>query len=347
MKKILIALSVLAMVGFMAGPALAVLGTNDAVPGTDVLVPFFFVEKASGLDNTYVVITEVGGTATTLNGNMYTVSSVSNKDWVETLTGRECNPINVKSILDALGATTKASYEITFNSLTYYAGYITLNQGSTPDGYDNLIAWAYQIDLENGRASATPIPTLEYAAWSVGGSPVRATNVVLRTVDGVTTGTREALTPNALAYAKDQMRGGNAVSATQDTTANAFRLVTRFYMTETGAENFLFIYSSSNLSAGTNTHIKYWTEAETEYSTTIPLTKELNVIDLAEYLDTAVTAGSIEWRYPQTGYSANNITNIQDTVLLGYNYMQVSTTTAGSWNMLVEMHRDASTTSTF
>ena len=339
MKKILIALSVLAMVGFMAGPALAVLGTNDAVPGTDVLVPFFFVEKASGLENTYVVITEVGGTATTLNGNMYTVSSVSNKDWVETLTGRECNPIDVKSIIDGLGATTKASYEITFNSLTYYAGYITLNQAGTPNGYDNLIAWAYQIDLENGRASATPIPTLEYANWNPG-SGDDSTNAVLRTIDG-TAGTREALTPNALAYAQDRMARGTG----SDTpiNANAFRLVTRFYMTETGAENFLFIYSSSNLSAGTNTHIKYWTEAETEYSTTIPLTKELNVIDLAEYLDTAVTAGSIEWRYPQTGYSSNDISNVAAQVLLGYNYMQVDTTTAGSWNMLVEMHRDAST----
>ena len=343
MKKILIALSVLAMVGFMAGPALAVLGTNDAVPGTDVLAPFFFVEKTGGLENTYIVITEVGGTATTLNGNMYTVASVSQKDWVETLTGRECNPINVKGIIDGLTDTAKAAYEITLNDLTYYAGYIELNQGTTPDGYDNLIAWAYQIDLENGRASATPIPTLEYANWNAG--MVNATNAVLRTIAG-TAGTREALTPNALAYAQNQMAGANAVSSTADATAAAFRLVTRFYYSETGGKNYLFVYSSSNLSAGATTHVKYWTEGETAYSTTIPLIKELNVIDLSNYLDTAVTAGSIEWRYPQTGYSSNNLSNVAEQVMLGYNYMQVDTTTAGSWNMMVEMHRDASTTST-
>ena len=340
MKKILIALSVLAMVGFMAGPALAVLGTNDTVPGTDVLVPFFFIEKASGLENTYIVITEVGGTATTLNADMWTVSSVSNKDWVETLTGRECNPVNVKSIIDGMGATPKATYEITVNSLTYYAGYITFNQGTTPDGYDNLIAWAYQIDLENGRASATPIPTLEYANWNAG--MVNATNAVLRTIAG-TAGTREALTPNALAYAENQMAGANAVSSTADATAAAFRLVTRFYYSETGGKNYLFVYSSSNLSAGATTHVKYWTEGETAYSTTIPLIKELNVIDLSIYLDSAVTAGSIEFLYPLTGYTANNISNVRDQVLLGYNYMQVDTTTNGSWNMLAEMHRDAST----
>ena len=340
MKKILIALSVLAMVGFMAGPALAVLGTNDAVPGTDVLAPFFFVEKASGLENTYIVITEVGGTATTLNGNMYTVASVSNKDWVETLTGRECNPINVKGIIDGLTDTAKAAYEITLNDLTYYAGYIELNQGTTPDGYDNLIAWAYQIDLENGRASATPIPTLEYANWNAG--MVNATNAVLRTIAG-TAGTREALTPNALAYAQNQMAGANAVSSTADATAAAFRLVTRFYYSETGGKNYLFVYSSSNLSAGATTHVKYWTEGETAYSTTIPLIKELNVIDLSIYLDSAVTAGSIEFLYPLTGYTANNISNVRDQVLLGYNYMQVDTTTNGSWNMLAEIHRDAST----
>ena len=335
MKKILIALSVLAMVGFMAGPALAVLGTNDAVPGTDVLVPFFFIEKASGLENTYIVVTEVGTAAATLNADMYTVASVSHKDWVETLTIRECNPINVKAILDGMGSTPKAAYEITLNSLTYYAGYITLNQG-TGAYNDNLIAWAYQIDLANGRASATPIPTLEFANW---GSPV-STNSVLRTITGQTTD-KEALTPNALAYAKDRMAGNDGTA-----TAGAFRLVPRFYMSETGAKNYLFIYSTTNQTTGASTHVKYWTEAETAYSTTIGLTKELNVIDLSNYLDTAVTAGSIEFRYPQTGYSANNISNVAAQVLLGYNYMQVDTTTAGSWNMLVEMHRDASTTTT-
>ena len=335
MKKILIALSVLAMVGFMAGPALAVLGTNDAVPGTDVLVPFFFVEKASGLENTYIVVTEVGTAAATLNADMYTVASVSHKDWVETLTIRECNPINVKAILDGMGSTPKAAYEITLNSLTYYAGYITLNQGTTAYN-DNLIAWAYQIDLANGRASATPIPTLEYANWRPGGPS--ATNSVLRTITGKTTTNKEALTPNALAYAMDRMAGNDGTA-----TAGAFRLVTRFYYSETGGKNYLFIYSSSNLSAGANTHVKYWTENETAYSTTIPLIKELNVIDLSIYLDSAVTAGSIEFLYPLTGYTANNISNVRDQVLLGYNYMQVDTTTNGSWNMLAEIHRDAST----
>ncbi|MBC8392276.1 MAG: hypothetical protein H8E17_06905 [Deltaproteobacteria bacterium] len=334
MKKIFIALSVLAMVGFMAGPALAVLGTNDAVPGTDVLAPFFFVEKASGLENTYIVITEVGGTATTLNGNMYTTASVSNKDWVETLTARECNPINVKTIIDGLGTLIKATYEITVNDLTYYAGYIELNQATVPAGYDNLIAWAYQIDLANGRASATPIPTLEFANWAPTGPVI--TNAVLRTATN-----KEALTPNALAYAMDRMAGNTGTA-----TAGAFRLVTRFYMSETGAKNYLFIYSTTNQTTGASTHVKYWTEAETAYSTTIPLTQELNIIDLSNYLDTAVTAGSIEWRYPQTGYTANDITNVDDEVLIGYSYMQVDTTTNGSWNMMVEMHRDASTTST-
>ncbi|MBL7226307.1 MAG: hypothetical protein ISS59_09240 [Desulfobacteraceae bacterium] len=333
MKKILIAFSVLAMVGFMAGPALAVLGTNDAVPGTDVLVPFFFVEKASGLENTYIVVTEVGTAAATLNADMYTVASVSHKDWVETLTIRECNPINVKAILDGMGSTPKAAYEITLNSLTYYAGYITLNQGTSVYN-DNLIAWAYQIDLANGRASATPIPTLEFANWAPTGPVI--TNAVLRTATN-----KEALTPNALAYAMDRMAGNTGTA-----TAGAFRLVTRFYMSETGAKNYLFIYSTTNQTTGASTHVKYWTEAETAYSTTIPLTQELNIIDLSNYLDTAVTAGSIEWRYPQTGYSSNNLSNVAEQVMLGYNYMQVDTTTAGSWNMMVEMHRDASTTST-
>jgi len=43
MKKILIAISVLALLTFMAGPSLAIQGQNDAVPGVDVLAPFFFV----------------------------------------------------------------------------------------------------------------------------------------------------------------------------------------------------------------------------------------------------------------------------------------------------------------
>ena len=338
MKKIFIALSVLAMVGFMAGPALAVLGTNDAVPGTDILAPFFLVEKASGLENTYIVITEVGGTATTLDADMYTVASVSTKDWKEYLTGRECNPVNIQSIITGMGPTSAEAYEITIGDLTYYAGYITFTQGTVPDGYDNLIAWAYQIDLENGRASAIQIPTLEYANWSPGPGNTAA---VLREIAG-TAGTVEALTPDALAYAQDQLTQ-TLSNSTGNPDAEAFRMMTRFYYSETGGKNYLFIYSSSNLSAGANMHVKYWTEAETEYSTTIPVNKELNVIDLSLYLDTAVTAGSIEFRFPQGSYTGNTITAVKDQVMLGYNYMQVETTTNGSWNMLAEMHRDATT----
>ena len=61
MKKILIALSVLAAMALGTVPAQALIGTPDAVPGTRILVPFFIVSKSGyGDEDTLVSITEVG-----------------------------------------------------------------------------------------------------------------------------------------------------------------------------------------------------------------------------------------------------------------------------------------------
>ena len=75
MKRILICLSVLVFLGFGAVPAQALIGVPDDVPGTDILVPFFYVSMPGfGNDNTLITITEVKGIETELH---YTVH---NKD---------------------------------------------------------------------------------------------------------------------------------------------------------------------------------------------------------------------------------------------------------------------------
>jgi len=333
MKKILIAISVLALLTFMAGPSLAIQGQNDAVPGVDVLAPFFFVEKASGLENTYIVITEVAGAATTLHWNMYTKSSVSKKDDYMYLTGRETEALNVKGIFDLMGSSTAANYEITLNSLTYYAGYLYFDSSQihTP----SVIAWLYQIDLANGRASGVVIPAKEYAGTGYG----YACNAVLRTNDADVT--YEVFTPDALAYMQDLAASANGTAAA--TSATSFSLMSRFYFSETSAKNYLFIYSSSNLGTDTgDIHTSLWKEDETPSSVALPLYYELNVIDLSNWLDSGWTAGSFEMAWPDAGVT-QTIDEVDNVELIGYNYQQVDTTANGSWNVLYEIHREAST----
>jgi len=67
MKKIFIALSVLAVVAFMVVPCQALEGMPDAVPGSKTIVPFWLVtmDGAVGDNNTLVTLTEVAGVPAT------------------------------------------------------------------------------------------------------------------------------------------------------------------------------------------------------------------------------------------------------------------------------------------
>ncbi|MBU0733677.1 MAG: hypothetical protein KJ573_16160, partial [Proteobacteria bacterium] len=60
MKKIFIAVSILAVLCFSVAPSQALLGMPDDVPGNDVVLPFFVVSMSGyGNTNTLLVISDL------------------------------------------------------------------------------------------------------------------------------------------------------------------------------------------------------------------------------------------------------------------------------------------------
>ncbi|MBW1944714.1 MAG: hypothetical protein JRJ51_18045, partial [Deltaproteobacteria bacterium] len=201
MKKIFIALSVLAMVGFVAVPAQALVGMPDAVPGTHLIQPFFLVPipGTTGTDNTLMALTEVGGYA----GNFHWF--IMNRYSEEMANGHvDYTPFDVV----VLNAETLVINNVSVDNLLrlevdldedpttgnsrgneYYMGYIIYENSNTvkeecdyelpgdddddvwehPDwswsecGVDNFIGHMYVVDMPTGRASGAIIPAREWS----------------------------------------------------------------------------------------------------------------------------------------------------------------------------------------
>jgi len=175
MKKIFIALSVLAALTLGVGSALAAPGVPDLVPGTDFVVPFL-VSKASvdtgAGPTTYLDLTEVRGLETRFNIVFYTTKSViSGSDHIP-ITPWGTVMVNVAKYLADMSDTNLALLAVTFNGEPYYAGYIKAeNYVSAPlldlfgwarGMYDNVIGSFYFLDLAGGKAGASNLPMREF-----------------------------------------------------------------------------------------------------------------------------------------------------------------------------------------
>jgi hypothetical protein len=183
MKKIFLALSVVALVAFMAGPSSALVGMPDDVPGTDVLLPFFIVSipGAPGArgDNSLATITEVKGIPGFLhwtiwdkrsrhvaNGDQpytpYDVVPFSLYDLVSTQVGAE-GLEDLEVDLDGDGVVDHYMGYMTFENFVYKGGCVAGCDTKTRIYPDNLIGHTYVIDLLRGQTAGSTIPAREYA----------------------------------------------------------------------------------------------------------------------------------------------------------------------------------------
>jgi hypothetical protein len=176
MKKLLVALSFMAVLVFAGTPSMALVGMPDAVPGTDVIQPFFLVAVDGGLD-TLSVITEVKGEAGYVHWTLYDQKSVPIINDNIPYTPYDVIPISIRGVLQAYASVAELE-ALTVNLGTalepdlYYMGYIEfwnsnrwipqVDPGAT-DPYDNLIGHMYLVDLLNGIASGVVIPARELA----------------------------------------------------------------------------------------------------------------------------------------------------------------------------------------
>jgi len=188
MKKLLVALSFMAVLVFMGTPSMALVGTPDAVPGTHVLQPFFLVSIDGQLDCLSVVY-DVKGYSGSVHVTMwdrksqhvrnqdikYTprgTVSISIKAWIDTLPPLPANP-NPDS-----PTTAREQLIVDLNSdgvYDHYMGYVTFENSNAwdpedntwrtalIDQFDNLVGKMYLVELIDGKAAGANIPAREVA----------------------------------------------------------------------------------------------------------------------------------------------------------------------------------------
>jgi len=345
MKKIFIALSVVAVL-FMAFPVHALLGTDDPVPGTDILAPFFMVE-VGGTETTYIIITEVGGVATSLHWSMWDRSSLHLADENVALTARDVYIIDVNADIITPYCTTADKTRMTYTAggKDWYAGYINFEKYPASANSDVLIGHAYQLDLVNGKASGVLIPAKEWAGGSSGTEEGFNTSSAIRTLSGTTDQEYEVFSPDALAYGTQILSN----SASTVIAATTFRLLPRYYIYDTNAKNYLIVYTTKSPGAATSypVIIDVCKEDESCVSKTLYLPYELNLIDVADVNPSGYTAGWWDITWPDSANSgAALMADVDDEDLLAYSYQQATQASiSASWNVLFAVHREVFTTS--
>lgn len=178
MKKIFIALSVLAALTFGVGSALAVPGIPDNVPGSDFTSPFLVSHQrvATGSGQTTLLnLSEVRGFATDFHCYFYTTKSVYVADaWVP-ITHWGTIMKDVATFIDNMSDADRERLTITYvDGTSYYAGYIEAenniyvwNAGAgvwqrQRGTRDNVIGSLYMLNLSEGQAAASNLPMREF-----------------------------------------------------------------------------------------------------------------------------------------------------------------------------------------
>ena len=171
MKKIFTVLSVLLLIAFGAGQAIGgAVGTMDDVLAPDVFAPFFLVDRTltAPQENTLIVYQEMRGFGTAAaptiyHGFVYDINSNLVFDWFEPgLTPWDVDQFYVSDILSLMPALTLAALEVTVDGTAYYGGYIVLDNQTFP-ATNHVGGWVYQVNLNNGKASASKLPSREWA----------------------------------------------------------------------------------------------------------------------------------------------------------------------------------------
>lgn len=316
MKRILICLSVLVLLGFGAVPAQALIGVPDDVPGRDILVPFFYVSMPDpyfGDDNTLITITEVKGVATDLH---YLVSSKDGRlmfDAFISLTGYDVAVIDALTIINEMSQDAKAALEIDVDGdgvNDHWAGYIYFfNQW--PDK-NNLISHVYQVDLPAGRAVSYNPPRLEHPSTVANPRQVYPDSLWNLAGD-------EAYSANALWIGKNLLEG-NGVPGPD---ASFFRMIFRYNIFDKRSENLLIIWVETEYTKIPVPGIilcYFYDEEENIVTINIPINYGLNILDIDMYIPPVLFSD-----YPKAGWVDINMSLADfdaDRSWIGYSWQR-------------------------
>ena len=306
MKKIYIALAVLATL-FIAAPSMALVGTPDAVPGTNILQPFFLVSMDGKLD-TLVTLTEVKGIETFAHWTCWSKKSKHRANGDLKWTPYDVVSLSIRdNILPLVSTTGLADMEVDLDDdgvNDHWMGYMTYDSSDFGYTADNLIGHMYVINLVEGLAAGVVIPGREYAprqAFPDHGNPgwwLEQNSFLsdewlppIGTLPFPTFTDFEAFTAFAYATSKARENGFNPHIGSGDLPIPGYiALLPRWFLLNSSAETFFFIWSSGNWGEweqgglfDPDTYevvVNVWDEEEVGYSAQINIPYELNFVDI-------------------------------------------------------------------
>ena len=305
MKKFFMAIALVAMLGFAAVPANALVGVPDDVPGTDILVPWIYVSMPGfGNENTLITITEVKGQATTLDVWINDIDSVPTANWTEALTPFDVMVDDGLSIILSLSPLAQAALEIDTDGdgvNDHWAGYIYYFNNDWVN--NNLISNLYQVYLTAGMAASLNGVSMEFndafdprqtnGAWSIFGD--------------------EAYSANALWVGKNLL----AFAAPPGPDATFMRLMPRYFILDNLGVSLLMIWVETfytGIPVPGLIHCDFFDEEELSLSSNIPIIHELNIIDVS----TIIPAGLMPVLFPLVPWGG--WINIQTHDIFGFGW---------------------------
>lgn len=322
MKKFFVAISLLVAVAFLATPSYALVGIDDAVPGTNFIVPFIVsltaAKPTSGQD-TVIVWQEINGVATTnVHWRIYDRTSVHLKDDTRALTPYDVDAISVRDIIwDYCSAANRTAMEVDIDgdgTNDHFAGYMTFFKDTNTDT-SNLVAFFMYLDLLAGKSSGAYAGIREFAPAVQGFVAGQNTS---RNSDGTSTlKDYEVLTPDAYATTYFLSRAVNP--GTGVGSATSIRFTPRWYLHDANGTSYVIIWKSdaeATAAAGT-VNINMWNTAEADISTAIVMQQELTIYNVANDVPAI-------WKttYPSAGWLDITINATAGTTLTGWDDLE-------------------------
>ncbi len=353
MKKLIAVTAILSVMFLGAGTSQAVLSVPDAVPGEDILIPFFIVSMPGhGNDNTLITITDVNGAAVLgfeFHLRLYDVDSVERyNDWIH-ITDGDVYVTDALTLVNAMAPLAKAALEIDLDLdgiNDHWVGYIHFeNVGA---GTNDYISHVYQVSVADGMVAGYTGVSMEDATAVV--------DARLEAYSGTGVGFLglEAFSAGGL-IAAEQLLTGAAFAA-----ADWFRLLPRVYVADDtpNSTNILIIWTDVELGAIPPVitpgllHVDFWDEDEHALSSPINIPDELNFIDVKDIYPAGLTnlppfayiAGWIDIATPDYSvWPALGFGFEEDRLWLGYSLQRAAMADGTTLDVILEAHRQAGT----
>ena len=328
MKKIVVVLSVLAVLILTALPSQALIGMEDDAPGYDVLVPFFLVSMPGhGYDNTLIVITEVCRSPVNFLFMIVDKNSAIQGNGSQGTTRCGVISTDALTLINQMSEAGKAGLEIDMDgdgTNDHYFGFMVWQNTDIVTPENQVIAMIYQVNLLAGMVAGTNIPAREF-------------DESLLITDGklinLNRGT-EFFSDNALYRAQQYIAQDPVIDDAQYS-----RLMPRYFVLDENAKAYWFIWTSQ---PGPSLHINWFDEDENSYSGSLFLSYEANLIDVE-----ACLPGGLHGTYPKAGW-ANIVTPDMfgsgfnaDREWVAYSYQIAVGSAQESYSILTHVHKEA------